>query len=76
MTHRRSTIDERTTQHEGYAVSQRKRKGMEEVFGWLKTIALQRKTRFPGGWTEPGWMFTWTAAAYNLAQMRNLAAAI
>ena len=66
-----STIDARTTQHESYAISQRKRKRVEEVFGWLKTIALQRKTRFRG--TERvGWMFTMAAAAYNLVRMRNL----
>ncbi len=47
-TNRRSAIDERTTRHDGYAVSQRKRKRVEEVFGWIKTIALQRKTRFRG----------------------------
>jgi transposase len=45
---RRSAIDKRTTQHGGYLVSQRKRKRVEEVFGWLKTVALQRKTRFRG----------------------------
>lgn len=68
-----SAIDARTTRHEGYAVSQRKRKRVEEVFGWLKTIALQRKTRFRG--TERvGWMFTLGAAAYNLVRMRNLQA--
>ena len=47
-TNRRSAIDERTTRHEGYTVTQRKRKRVEEVFGWMKTIALQRKTRFRG----------------------------
>ncbi len=66
-----SAIDARTTRHEGYAISQRKRKRVEEVFGWLKTVALQRKTRFRG--TERvGWMFTLGAAAYNLVRMRNL----
>jgi hypothetical protein len=69
-----SAIDGRTTQHQGYSVSQRKRKRVEEVFGWLKTVALQRKTRFRG--TERvGWMFTLGAAAYNLVRMRNLQAA-
>jgi IS5 family transposase len=70
---RRSAIDGRTTRHEGYAVSQRKRKRVEEVFGWLKTIALQRKTRFRGP-DRVGWMFTFAAAAYNLVRMRNLTA--
>jgi transposase len=45
---RRSAIDGRTTRHPGYAVSQRKRKRVEEVFGWIKTVALHRKTRFAG----------------------------
>src|SRR5262249_39839321 len=43
-----SAIDTRTTRHAGYGMSQRKRKRVEEVFGWMKTIALQRKTRFRG----------------------------
>jgi IS5 family transposase len=72
-TNRRSAIDGRTTQHEGYAVSQRKRKRVEEVFGWMKTVALQRKTRFRGS-DRVGWMFTFAAAAYNLVRMRNLMA--
>jgi transposase len=72
-TNRRSAIDERTTRHDGYAVSQRKRKRVEEVFGWIKTIALQRKTRFRG-LERVGWMFTLAASAYNLVRMRNLQA--
>lgn len=68
---RRSAIDNRTTRHEGYAVSQVKRKRVEEVFGWMKTVALQRKTRFRG-LDRVGWMFTFAAAAYNLVRMRNL----
>jgi len=70
---RRSAIDGRTTRHEGYAISQRKRKRVEEVFGWMKTIALQRQTRFRGP-DRVGWMFTFAAAAYNLVRMRNLMA--
>jgi hypothetical protein len=69
---RRSAIDGRTTRHEGYAMSQRKRKRVEEVFGWMKTIALQRKTRFRGP-DRVGW-FTFAAAAYNLVRMRHLLA--
>ena len=68
--HRRSAIDARTTRYEGYAISQRKRKRVEEVFGWMKTVALQRKTRFVGP-EKTGWMFTLAAAAYNLVRMRN-----
>ena len=66
-----SAIDQRTTQHPGYAVSQTKRKRVEEIFGWFKTVALMRKTRFRG-LERVGWIFTWTAAAYNLVRMRNL----
>ena len=68
---RRSAVDGRTTRHHGYEVSQRKRKRIEEVFGWIKTIALQRKTRFRG-LDRVGCMFTFAAAAYNLVRMRNL----
>jgi len=70
-TNRRSAIDARTTSRPGYAISQRKRKRVEEVFGWMKTVALQRKTRFRGP-DKVGWMFTFAAAAYNLVRMRNL----
>jgi transposase len=72
-TNRRSAIDGRTTRHAGYAVSQRKRKRVEEIFGWMKTIGLQRKTRFRGP-DRVSWMFTLAAAAYNLVRMRNLMA--
>jgi transposase len=66
-----SAIDGRTTRHPGYALSQRVRKRVEEIFGWLKTVGGMRKTRFRG--TERvGWMFTWALAAYNLVRMRNL----
>lgn len=68
---RSSAIDERTIRHSGYAISQRKRKRVEEVFGWLKTVALQRKTKFRGT-DRVGWMFTLAATAYNLIRMRNL----
>lgn len=69
---RRSAIDERTVRHPGYAVSQKKRKRIEEVFGWMKTVGLMRKTRHRGV-RRVGWMFAFTAAAYNLVRMRNLA---
>jgi len=68
-----SAIDERTTRHDGYAVSQKKRKRIEESFGWLKTIALMRKVRHRGI-HKVGWVFTFAAAAYNLVRMRNLLA--
>jgi Transposase DDE domain len=68
-----SAIDGRTTRHEGYKVSQRKRKRIEEVFGWIKTVGALRKTRHRGLETVR-WVFTFTATAYNLVRMRNLTA--
>lgn len=73
--HRSSAIDARTTRHQGYAISQRKRKRVEEIFGWIKTIAGLRKTRHRGR-DRVGWMFTFAAAAFNLVRMRNLAQAM
>jgi transposase len=70
-----SAIDGRTTRHPGYAVSQRKRKRIEECFGWLKTIALMRKVRHRGV-CQVDWLFTFACAAYNLVRMRNLALAV
>ena len=66
-----SAIDERTTRHEGYGVSQRKRKRIEECFGWLKTIALLRKVRHRGLF-KVDWVFTFACATYNLVRLRNL----
>lgn len=66
-----SAIDERTTRHAGYKISQQKRKRIEEVFGWLKTVGALRKTRHRGVF-KVGWVFTFAAAAYNLVRMRNL----
>jgi transposase len=74
QSNRRSAIDERTTRHSGYKVSQRTRKRVEEIFGWMKTVGLMRKTRHRGV-ERVGWMFTFTAAAYNLVRIRNLLAA-
>lgn len=68
---RRSAIDGRTTRHAGYEISQRKRKRIEEVFGWLKTVAGFRQVRHRGV-EKVAWMFTFGAAAYNLVRMRNL----
>jgi len=68
-----SAIDGRTTRHSSYAVSQRKRKRIEECFGWLKTIALMRKVRHRGV-RKVHWIFTLACAAYNLVRMRNLTA--
>jgi Transposase DDE domain len=72
---RKSAIDGRTTRHPGYAVSQRLRKRVEEIFGWMKTVGNLRKTRHRGE-DRVGWGFTLTAAAYNLVRIRNLTAAV
>lgn len=69
--HRRSAIDRRTTRHPGYAVSQTKRKRIEEGFGWLKTVAQLRKTHHRGR-ALVDWMFVFRMAAYNLVRMRSL----
>jgi len=68
---RKSAIDQRTTRHPGYKVSQRKRKRIEEGFGWLKSVALLRKTHHRG---QPlvKWMFVFRMAVYNLVRMRSL----
>jgi Transposase DDE domain len=68
---RSSAIDNRTTRHAGYAISQRVRKRIEEAFGWIKTIAGQVKTKFRGR-ERVGWTFTFAAAAYNLTRLPKL----
>jgi transposase len=68
-----SAIDGRTTRHEGYAISQQKRKLIEQVFGWMKTIGGLRKLRHRGG-DLVDWIVTFTAAAYNLIRLRTLLA--
>ncbi len=70
---RRNAIDARTTRHVGYEISQRKHKRVKEVFGWLKTIALLRQTRYRRR-ERVGWMFTFATAVYNLVRIRNLTA--
>ena len=68
-----SAIDGRTTRHAGYAVSQQKRKLIEQVFGWMKTVGGLRKLRHRGG-ALVDWIVTFTAAAYNLIRLRTLLA--
>jgi transposase len=65
------TLDRRTTRHIGYAISQRARKRIEEVFGWMKTVGGLRKLRHRGG-ARVNWQFLFAAAAYNLVRMRTL----
>jgi transposase len=68
---RKTAIDTRTTRHAGYAISQVIRKRIEEPFGWIKTVAVLRKTRHRGA-ARVGWMFTLAAAAYNLVRIPKL----
>jgi len=68
---RRSSIDGRTTRYLGYALSQRKRKLVEQSFGWMKTVGGLRKLRHRGG-PLVSWVFTFTAAAYNIVRLRRL----
>jgi IS5 family transposase len=69
--HRRSAIDDRTTRHAGYAISQRIRKRVEEIFGWTKTVANFRRTRFRGK-VRTQLAAYFVGAAYNLLRMANL----
>jgi len=71
---RHSAIDGRTTRHPGYAVSQRKRKLVEQAFGWMKTVGGLRKLHHRGG-ALVDWIFTFAAAAYNIVRLRRLLAA-
>lgn len=66
-----TTIDARTTRHSGYHLSQKVRKRVEEIFGWLKTIAGERKARHLGT-KLVGFGFTLATAAYNLLRIRNI----
>ena len=69
---RRGThIDARTSRHAGYLLSQKIRKRIEEVFGWIKTVGTLSRTRHRG-LEEVGWAFTFTAGAFNLVRMQRL----
>jgi transposase len=70
-TNRHSAIDGRTTQQEGYAISQKKRKRIEESFGWMKTIGMLKKVKLRG-LKKVSWLFTFVAAAYNLYRLQRL----
>ena len=71
---RRSNIDDEMAASDGYAMSQRVRKRIEEVFAWVKTIAGWRKTRHRG-LARVDWLFTLALAAYNLIRLPKLLAA-
>ena len=66
-----SAIDGRTTRHSGYGASQKVRKRIESVFGWMKTVGGFRRTRYRGA-ERTGLAGYFVAAAYNLVRMANL----
>ena len=66
-----SRVDGRTTRHAGYGVSRRRRKQVEEPFGWMKTFGLPGKLRHRG-LDSANWLFRFTAAAYNITRPRGL----
>jgi transposase len=70
-TRRGSNLDDRTTRHEGYAISQRCRKKVEEIFGWMKTAGCFRKTRYRGKRRTGFWAYL-VAATYNMVRMSKL----
>jgi transposase len=72
-TNRSSAIDGRTTRHAGYAVSQQKRKRVEQSFGWMKVIGMLRKVKLRGR-EKVGWLLTFAGAAYNLIRLQRLQA--
>jgi IS5 family transposase len=74
-TNRRSAIDGRTTRHPGYAISQRIRKRVEEIFGWMKTVGGFRRTRYRG-LDRTGLAGYLVATAYNLVRLSRLSRAV
>jgi len=68
---RRSNIDGRTTRHPGYDISRKKRKSIEQIFGWIKNTALMRKVRHRGR-ALVQWQFTLDLSAYNMVRLRTL----
>ena len=69
-----SIVDKRTTRHDGYQISQRIRKRIEEIFGWIKTVGGGRKLRYKGVERNQLWAEL-TTAAYNLVRLAKLGAA-
>ena len=69
-TNRRSAVDQRTTRHAGYEVSERKRKRVEQSFGWMKMVGMLKKVKLRGI-DKVGWLFTFTGAAYNLCRLSS-----
>ena len=70
-TNRASALDERTTRHAGYAVSLKKRKRVEQSFGWMKIIGMLKKVKLRGR-EKVSWLFTFVGAAYNLCRLQKL----
>lgn len=68
---KRSVVDGRTTRHPSYVISQRKRKLIEQGFGWQKCVGLLRKLHHRGH-ERVSWIFAFTSAAYNLVRLRSL----
>src|SRR5713101_6817322 len=66
-----SAIDQRTTRHAGYAISQQKRKRIEQSFGWMKIIGMLKKVKLRG-LEKVSWLFTFVGAAYNLYRLSRL----
>jgi transposase len=66
-----SAIDERTSRHPGYEISQRKRKRVEEIFGWLKEFSILRRPHFRGR-ERIGYLFKFALSVYNIVRIRNL----
>lgn len=66
-----SAIDGRTTRHEGYEISQRKRKRVEEIFGWLKQFSILRRPHFRGLY-RMDFLFKFAVSVYNLVRITNL----
>ena len=67
----RSSLDRRTTRHRSYALSQRCRKKVEEIFGWMKTVGVFRKTRYRGVQRTGLWAY-FVGTAYNLLRLAKL----
>ena len=71
---RKSAIDARTTRHKSYQIRQAKRYWVEKPFGWMKSVGLMRKVKLRGR-EKLWWLFTFTAAAFNLWRIPKLQAA-
>jgi transposase len=72
---RSSAIDRRTAQHLGYEISQRKRKRVEQSFGWMKIVGMLKKVKLRG-LEKVSWLFTFVGVAYNLYRLQRLKAAM